>query len=293
MAVHLLPNPVFAFNPLIYSVFLHSRYFSNSLLQRNPGIQAVFPVSTGAYCFSDAVVSFCFYCYFCIGVKRELLLEMCNMATAKKKTTVKRGTAARKKPAAKKAAVRKAPAKKKAAAKTRRKAAPQSKSWMDKLNDIGDQISQMVDSVSDSVVLNAKGLAAREKLLEKKAELAAKAEVDRVKHLANEAERWMKVRTSADRKKLAALEKKLTKQLKDAERKVKARAKALEKKAEAKARSAAKKVQAQAKKAKAKVAAPRKKAAAKKKAAPKKKAAAKKRAAPKKKAASKSRARKK
>ncbi|MCB1848562.1 MAG: hypothetical protein KDI04_14610, partial [Halieaceae bacterium] len=146
----------------------------------------------------------------------------------------------------------------KAAAKTPVQKAQASlrQSWDDAM----DQIGKMTDSAK----LKAKQLAAKEKVLERRAELAAKAELDKAKHLADQAEKWMKARARADQKKVAALEKKLMKQLRDAERKLVAQAKAAEKKAEKKARAVKKKLEAKARQITRKPAARRKAAAPKK-----------------------------
>lgn len=175
------------------------------------------------------------------------------MAAARKKVTAKPSTSTRKKvPAkktvAKKAVAKKAPVKKKAAAKVVRKPAAKTTvaTWRQKLSEFSDHVSDLVDSASDVAKLQAKQLVAREKLLKKKAELAAKAELDHAKHLAEQTTRWMKARSSADAKKLLSLEKQLAKQLHDTERKLIADARAAKKNAEVLAKAAAKKLEAKA-----------------------------------------------
>jgi histone H1/5 len=189
------------------------------------------------------------------------------MATAKKKAPAKRAAKAPGKTAAKKS-----PAKKKATAS---KKPAKGNVFRNALHDAREQI----DNFFDSAKLKAKEIAAQEKIMEKKAELAAKAEVDKVRHLADQAEKWMKARLKADTKKINSLEKKLNKQLRDVERKLKAQAKAAEKKASKQGKELQKKIEAGTKRAlgkapaktRAKVAAAKKKAAA-----PKAKARAKK-----------------
>ena len=190
------------------------------------------------------------------------------MATAKKKAPSKRAKAAPKK------AARKSPAKKTATAK---KKAVKGNVFK---NAIDDALGQM-DEFVDSVKLKAKHLAAKEKVMQKKAELAAKAEIDKARHLTQQAEKWMKARIKSDTRKVNALERKVSRQLRIAERKLVAQARATEKKANKEGRALKKKLESATKKAfgktapKKKVAAPKKKAAAKKKkvAAPKKKSA--------------------
>jgi histone H1/5 len=133
------------------------------------------------------------------------------------------------------------------------------------------------NEIAEKARLRAQELAAREKVLEKKADLAARAELDKARDMAKYAEKWMKNRAAADGKKLLALEKRLEKQLRDAEKKAMAKARAAEKKAEAKAREAAKKLEARAR-AGAAIVKGRSTTASKRKARP----AAKKRAAKKK-----------
>ena len=124
-----------------------------------------------------------------------------------------------------------------------------------------------MDEWVDTAKLKAKQLAAEEKLMEKKAELAIKAEVDKARHLADQAEKWVRARIKSDTKKLNSLERKLKKQLRDAEKKLRAQAKAAEKKANKKGKELKKAVQSATKKAPAKA---RKAPVPKKKAAPRK-----------------------
>ncbi|MEM8660156.1 MAG: histone H1 [Pseudomonadota bacterium] len=167
-------------------------------------------------------------------------------APAKKKAAAKRKKAApkRKAVAKKKAPVKKkAPAKKKAAAK---KKAPAKKKVV-RLNVFRDAVSTARDQMDqwvDTAKLRAKQLAAEQKLMEKKAELAVKAEVDKAKHLADQAEKWARARVKSDTKKLNDLEKRLRKQLKEAEKKLLAQAKAAEKRAAAKSKALKKKIEA-------------------------------------------------
>jgi histone H1/5 len=190
------------------------------------------------------------------------------MATAKKKAPAKRATAAPKKSAAKKSRVRKTAAKKPVKGNVFRNA----------INEALDQMDQWVDTAR----LKAKQLAAEEKLMEKKAELAVRTELDKAKHLADQAEKWTRARIKSDTRKINALEKKLSRQLHHAERKLVAQARAAEKKANKQGRALKKRLESETKRAfgkapaKKKVAALKKKAAASKKkaAAPKRKAAA-------------------
>jgi colicin import membrane protein len=146
-------------------------------------------------------------------------LEIDEMATAKKKIPSKRTAAAKKKPAAKKS-----PVKKPAAAG---KKAVKGNFFRNALNDARGQMDEFVDSVK----LKAKEMAAQEKLMQRKAELAAKAEMDKARHLARQAERWMRARIKSDTKKISRLEKRLARQLRDVERKLVAQARAAEKRA--------------------------------------------------------------
>ncbi len=167
---------------------------------------------------------------------------------------------------------KKSPARKKA---TAQKTSAKGNFLTNALHDASDWVEDFVDSAK----LKGREMAAKEKLMQRKAELAAKAEVDKAKHLAAQAEKWMKARIKSDTKKLNALEKKLKKQLRDAERKLKAQAKAAEKKASKQGKSLKKKVEATARKVTGKAPAKAKTKAAtarKKAAAPKKKAAARK-----------------
>jgi hypothetical protein len=181
------------------------------------------------------------------------------MATAKKKSPTKRAAAASKKAAArKKAAVRKSPTKKSPAKK-----AAKGNFFKNALNDARTQMDMFVDSAK----LKAKEMAAKEKLMQKKAELAAKAEMDRARHLAQQAEKWMKARIKSDTKKIDVLEKKLSRQLGDVQRNLVAQARAVEKKANKQGRALKKKLQSGTKKAFAKAPA-KAKVAAKKKVTP-------------------------
>lgn len=177
------------------------------------------------------------------------------MATAKKKAPAKRTTATHKKTTAK---------------------SPAKKPGKDNIfkTALDDALGQMDDFVG-SVKLKAKHLAAREQLMQKKAELAAKAEADKARHLAQQAEKWVKARIKSDTRKLKALERKLARQLRSAERKLAAQVKAAEKKANKQGKALQKTLESNAKKAFGKPAPGTKAAAPKKKAAaPKKKAAA-------------------
>ena len=177
------------------------------------------------------------------------------MATAKKKAPKKRAAAASKKPAA-----RKSPAK---------KAAPRSKKPAKGnffSNALKDARGQM-DGLVDSVVLKAKEMAAQEKLMRKKAELAAKAEMDKARHLAQQAEKWMRARIKSDTRKLNRLEKKLARQLRGVERKLLAQARAAEKRASKQGGALKKRFESETKKAFGKAPARKKVTAPKKKAA--------------------------
>lgn len=180
------------------------------------------------------------------------------MATAKKKAPAKKKAAAKRPATApRKAVAKKAPGKKAAAKK------PETGNFLSKaFKEAWDQLDKWVDTAK----LKAKELAAEEKLMQKKAELAVKAEVDNAKHLATQAEKWMRARVKSDSKKINAFERKLTKQLRDAEKKLKAQAKAAERRANRKGRQLKKNLQDVANKVapKSKAAAPRKKTAAKK-----------------------------
>jgi hypothetical protein len=193
---------------------------------------------------------------------------MDHMATAKKKASSKRAKAAPKK-SAKKSSAKKTAASGKKTAKVN--------VFRNAMDDALEQMDEFVDSVK----LKAKHLAAKEKLMQKKAELAAKAEIDKARHLAQQAEKWMKARIKSDTRKVNALEKKLSRQLRNAERKLMSQARAAEKKANKQGKALKKKFEAEANKAFGKTgsrknaASPKKKVAAAKKkaAAPKKKAA--------------------
>jgi colicin import membrane protein len=190
------------------------------------------------------------------------------MATAKKKAPAKKKVAAKKKAPAKKAAAPKKAAAKKSPA---RKAAVKSPEKGNFLSNAFKEAWDQLDAWVDTAKLKAQELAAEEKLMQKKAELALKAEVDNAKHLAAQAEKWMRARVKSDTRKINAFERKLMKQLRDAEKKLKAQAKAAERKANRKGKALKKNLQDIAKKVapKSKAAAPRKKAVAKKKAAAK------------------------
>jgi hypothetical protein len=149
-------------------------------------------------------------------------------APAKKKAPAKRTAAAPKKPAAKKAAAKK-PVK--------------GNVFRNAINEALGQMDQWVDTAR----LKAKHLAAEEKLMEKKAELAVKAELDKARHLADQAEKWTRARIKSDAREVQALEKKLTKQLRHAERKLVAQAKAAEKKAKKQGRALKKKLKSETK----------------------------------------------
>ena len=155
------------------------------------------------------------------------------MATAKKKTPIKRSAAAPKKVAArKKAAVRKSPTNKASA-----KVPAKGNFFRNILNDARGQMDEFVDSAK----LKAKELAAKERLIQKKAELAANAEMDKARHLAQQAEKWMKARIKSDTRKINKLERKLTRQLRDIERKLVAQARTAEKQANKQGRALKKK----------------------------------------------------
>ena len=173
---------------------------------------------------------------------------------AKKKAPAKRATAVSKKTTAKKSRTRKAIAKNPVKGNVFHMA----------INEALGQVDEWVDTAR----LKAKQLAAEEKLMEKKAELAVKAEFDKVKHLADQAEKWTRARIKSDTRKINALEKKLRRQLSQAERKLVAQARSAEKKANKQGRALKKKLESETKKAfgkapvKKKAAAPKKKAAA-------------------------------
>lgn len=188
------------------------------------------------------------------------------MATAKKKTSIKRAAAAPKKLAArKKAAVRKSPIKNASAKKSAK-----GNFFRNMLNDARGQMDEFVDLAK----LKAKEIAAKERLLQKKAELAANAEIDKARHLAQQAEKWMKARIKSDTKKISRLEKQLTRQLRDVERKLVTQARAAEKQAKKQGRALKKKFESGTEMAFGKAPAKAKVATAKiKVAAPKKKAA--------------------
>ena len=139
------------------------------------------------------------------------------------------------------------------------------------LNDARGQMDEFVDSVK----LKAKEMAAQEKLMQKKAELAAKAEMDKARHLARQAEKWMRARIKSDSRKISRLEKRLARQLRDVERKLVSQARAAEKRASKQGRALKKKLATVTKSAPGKAPAKAKVAAAKKRVtAPKKKVAA-------------------
>ena len=182
-------------------------------------------------------------------------------AKAKRKAPAKRAAGASKKTAAKKSPARKVAVKKPVKGNVFRKA-------------IDDALGQMEEWV-DTARLKAKQIAAEEKLMQKKAELAVKAELDKARHLADQAEKWTRARIKSDTRKINALEKKLTRQLRQAERKLVAQARAAEKKANKQGRAIKKKLESETKKAFGKAPAKKKTVATKKKAAaPKRKTAA-------------------
>jgi hypothetical protein len=164
-----------------------------------------------------------------------------EMATEKKKSPAKRKNTA----ASKKAAAKKSPAKKKTPAE---KKPVKVSVFRDVFKEAWDQVDEWVDTAK----LKAKQLAAEEQLMEKKAELAVKAEIDKARHLADQAEKWVRGRIKSDTKKLNSLEKKLKKKLRDAEKKLRAQAKAAEKKANKKGKELKKTVQGATKKTPAK-----------------------------------------
>ena len=182
------------------------------------------------------------------------------MATAKKKAPVK----VKKKSSAK--VKKKASAKKSAAKKSAAKKPAQGNVFRDAVNDALSELDQWVDTAR----LKAKQLAAEEKLIEKKAELAIRTEADRAKHLADQAEKWTRSRIKSDAKKLDAFERKLRSKLRQAERRLRAQAKKAEKRANKQGKALKKRIESEAKKAFGKTPA-RKKTAAKKKAAARKK----------------------
>ena len=195
------------------------------------------------------------------------------MATAQKKTPAKAKAKAKKKAPAKRsaAAPKKAAAKKSPARKATTKKPVKGSFFRNTMNDALGHMDQWVDTAR----LKAKQLAAEEKLIEKKAELAVKAELDKAKHLADQAEKWTRARIKSDTRKVNALEKKLTKNLRHAERKLIAQAKAAEKKANKQGKALKKKIESETKKAVGKAPAKKKVVASKRKAAtPKRKAAA-------------------
>jgi hypothetical protein len=187
------------------------------------------------------------------------------MATAKKKSPTKRVAAAPKKTAAhKKAAARKSPTKKSPAKK-----AAKGNFFRNMLHDAGGQMDEFVNSSK----LKTKEIATKERLMQKKAELAAKAEMDKARHLAQQAEKWMKARIKSDSRKISRFERKLSRELRDVERKLLAQARAAEKQAKKQGRALKRKLESQAKKAFGKAPAKAKVAAKKKVTPPKKKAA--------------------
>lgn len=163
------------------------------------------------------------------------------MATAEKKTPAKRAAKAPKKAVPKKAAAKKSPARKTTGS---RKKPTKGSVFKNALNDARGQMDEFVDSVK----LKAKHIAAKEKLMQKKAELAAKAEMDKARHLAEQAEKWMRARIKSDTKKINALEKKLARQLHKAERKLATQARAAEKDAKKHGRALRKKLESETKK---------------------------------------------
>jgi colicin import membrane protein len=183
-----------------------------------------------------------------------------EMATTKKKTSTKRAAVS----ARKAAAPRKVPAKKASA-----KRPIKGNFFSNLLNDARGQMDEFMDSAK----LKAKEIAAKERLMQKKAELAANAEIDKARHLAQQAEKWMKARIKSDTKKVSRLERRLTKQLRDVERKLVAQARAAEKQAKKQSRALKKKFESGTKKASGKAPA-KAKVAAKKKVAPLKKKSA-------------------
>jgi hypothetical protein len=161
------------------------------------------------------------------------------MATAKKKAPVK----AKKKVPAK--AKRKAPAKKSPARKAAARKPVKGNVFRIAINQALSELDQWVDTAR----LKAKHLAAEEKILEKKAEIAIKTELDKAKHLADQAEKWTRSRIKSDTRRINALEKKLSRQLRSAERKLVAQAKVAEKKANKQGRALKKKLESETKKA--------------------------------------------
>jgi histone H1/5 len=190
-----------------------------------------------------------------------ITLEIDEMATTTKRKSAKKSTATstKKVAAAKKSATKKAPAKK----------VETGNFFRNVLNEARDQM----DDFFDSAKLKAKEIAAKEKVMQKKAELATKAEIDKARHLADQAEKWMKARVKSDTKKINALEKKLARQLRNTERKLSAQAKATEKRAKKEGKALKKKLEESADKAFGKAPAKRKAPASKRKAAPAKKKA--------------------
>jgi ABC-type transporter Mla subunit MlaD len=183
---------------------------------------------------------------------------MYEMATAKKKVPTKRKAAP-----SKKAAAPKIPARKRKPAR--------SDFFKSALDDARGQIDEFVDSVK----LKAKQMAAKEKLIQKKAELAASAEIDKARHLAQQAEKWMRARIKSDAKTISKLEKKLSRQLHDIERKLRAQAKAAENKASKQGKSLKKMFESETKRVFGKAGAKTRATPARKKvASPKKKAIA-------------------
>jgi colicin import membrane protein len=188
------------------------------------------------------------------------------MATAKKKSATTRAAAAPKKAASRKKAVMKKSTTKKSPAKK----ATKGNFFRNMLRDAGGQMDEFVDSAK----LKAKEIAAKERLMQKKAELAANAEVDKARHLAQQAEKWMRARIKSDSRKISRFERKLSRQLRDAERKLLAKAKAAEKQAKKQGLALKKKFESGTKQAFGKAPAKAKVAAKKKVTPPKKKAAA-------------------
>ncbi|MEZ5501704.1 MAG: hypothetical protein R3E50_03235 [Halioglobus sp.] len=241
-------------------------YSSNSAIAKLTSRQRP-SLTAPAFC---PVVQRCLYCYFHRGTRGQPPLEIQEMATAKKKAPTKRAKSAPKKATAKKAPARKSPAKKapgkkRPAKKAAAKKAPKGNFFTNALSDARVQIDNFVDSAR----LKAKEMAANEKLMQKKVELAAKAEMDKARHLTQQAEKWVKARIKSDSRKLKAMEKKLTRQLRSAERKLAAQARAAERKANKQGRAIKKSIESGATKvlgkapakARKKVAAPKKKKA--------------------------------
>jgi len=189
------------------------------------------------------------------------------MATAKNKSPTKRAAARPKKAASRKKAVMK----KSTTNKSPAKKATKGNFFRNMLRDAGGQMDEFVDSAK----LKAKELAAKERLMQKKAELAANAEIDKARHLTQQAEKWMKARIKSVSRKISRFERKLSRQLRDAERKLVAQARAAEKQANKQGRALKKKFESGTKQLFGKAPTKVKASAAKKKVtAPKKKTSA-------------------